>query len=122
MYDEPRRGKGSCGVRALIRFSLLSWAPASPSPYSWARPSFKSSPASHRHAVHPEVAAPAPEKVGLGYPNSRRREAGGHPRHPGPAKVMIPQTVVTLVPKGSWHHYCAVSDAIRDRTEIQGTG
>lgn len=42
--------------------------------------------------VHPEVVAPAPERVALGDPNSRRREVGGQPGHPGSAEVVMPDS------------------------------
>lgn len=46
--------------------------------------------------------APAPARVAPGDSDSWRREVGGHHGHPDSAKVMILQTVVALVPGGSW--------------------
>lgn len=64
MYDEPRRrGKGSCGVRAPIRVShFCPGAPSLQTPGP-SRPPRAGSLALHRRVVHPEVAAPAPERV-----------------------------------------------------------
>lgn len=41
------------------------------------------------------------------------------------ARVMIPWSLVTLVPGGSWYLDCAVSDPMRDQTqpqELDGAG